>query len=227
MGNWQSGLLHLTYSSPLHDPVTHKLKVQRDSFITWRGISSAVHDTFGVDDSQAFYLQFFLAGQLTTVSNQDEESADLLIDIKVGAHPYYHVISFPAAAPPSLHDCLQQARSAMGVPDTAALSELYLVETRDGGLVRIANEANWIRVGWPRATKVFKEGRAEGDWQAATFQLGASSLPTYTSSSSSSLAPPTSTPVPGSSRSIEVLFDHDPLETAESVTEDKPLLDRK
>ncbi|GAA6020511.1 hypothetical protein JCM10207_000027 [Rhodosporidiobolus poonsookiae] len=113
-------------------------------------------------------------------------AASPTIDLKLGTHPHYRILSFPLDSPPSLAELLAQA-SALNL---GLHQSVFLIEP-EGTTVRLDSQERWLDVGWPRSKKVFGEGKRAGDWQAAAFHVGKlpSTLLLPPSSSEGSTAP--------------------------------------
>ncbi|GAA5917229.1 hypothetical protein JCM6882_005533 [Rhodosporidiobolus microsporus] len=112
-----------------------------------------------------------------SVSVKKADEAEDNVDIKVGIHPSYHILSFPSSSPPSLLDVVSRAQDVVQASEGAAF-ELHLVEP-GGALVKLATEEEWGRAGWARAKATFSTARARGTWEAETFQLVVQTLPSY------------------------------------------------
>ncbi|GAA5989483.1 hypothetical protein JCM11641_007316 [Rhodosporidiobolus odoratus] len=89
------------------------------------------------------------------------------IDVQVGPHSLYRVGFYPAGNAPSLIQTLLRKHC----PTCIQALQLYLMKN-DSSAVEIRNEKQWQEIGWERARKVYEEGKALGDRQAAAFHVG-------------------------------------------------------
>ncbi|GAA5989487.1 hypothetical protein JCM11641_007317 [Rhodosporidiobolus odoratus] len=127
------------------------------------------------NDSLEITLQWWKDGSGTIplrLAEQDKETYKD-VDIKIGVHPLYHLVSFPNASPPSLKTVSAEAMKLdlLAARLENGAKQLHLLD-EDGTFVKITDDAVWKRVGWRRALKVFDEALKENDWSAATFHVG-------------------------------------------------------
>ncbi|BGP20773.1 hypothetical protein JCM10213_008911 [Rhodosporidiobolus nylandii] len=111
----------------------------------------------------------------TAQKQKQEENG--IVDIKVGVKPVYRALSLPSSPAPSLSVVLEAVRKTLQLSASSS-AELRLRE-KDDELVVVGTQAEWSRIGWPRARQVFREGKEAVGWQAATFEVVVSSMPSH------------------------------------------------
>ncbi|GAA5943564.1 hypothetical protein JCM10213_008906 [Rhodosporidiobolus nylandii] len=145
-----------------------------DSF--WR-LRDAIHQQFAHgNDAQA--AQGLLLTRLLVVCTgpkptrehrrPQDQRVDIMVDIKIrlGSDGECLILSFPGNQPLNMGSVLERVREVKGLVQPP--EELHLQDD-DGSLVRLAREADWDRIGWPRAKQIFIQGKEAGGWRAATF----------------------------------------------------------
>jgi hypothetical protein len=143
-------------------------------FVVIDGVGSRTITVHSQQDLRPPELSLFLAREFSSRILYAFRTPDALpysVDLKLAAGPTSYIFSFPSTNPPTLAALASaytsRFQNAM-VP--TPLERVYLVE-ENGQFLALTNEAEWEMYGWAKAVEVYNEGRKDGRWTAASFNL--------------------------------------------------------
>ncbi|GAA6020480.1 hypothetical protein JCM10207_000016 [Rhodosporidiobolus poonsookiae] len=112
--------------------------------------------------------------RLVQIDDDNKQDSKSDIDVQVGVHPTYHLLTFSKVRPPRLVDVYAAAAKlslAAASTENGGTKQLHMLAD-NGAFTKLDTEDAWKKIGWTRAVKVFEEAKAKDDWAAAPFHLG-------------------------------------------------------